>query len=185
MNNSKAAVTVSGIISKIQIVCGVICIFFGIMGISIIEEQQDKGVAITLTIIFLGGGFLLVRNSRRRKKLIQEFKKYVIYISENPFGSISDLAMSMGKSEDEIRKNLDIMIKKKYFTNAYVDLKENRVVISNAKPVNNVPENYTAPTINPDDIEYVSITCPSCGGVNKVEKGTVYECDFCGSHING
>ena len=47
---------------------------------------------------------------------------------------------------------VSLMIKKKYFTNAYVDLKENRVVISNAKPVNNVPGNYTAPTINPDDI---------------------------------
>lgn len=185
MNNSKTVVTVSSIISKIQMVCGVICMLCGILVMCSFAYQQDKGVAITLIIIFLGGGYLLIRNSRRRKKLIQEFKKYVIYISENPFGSISDLSMSIGKSEDEIRKNLDIMIKKKYFTNAYVDLKENRVVISNAKPVNNVPENYTAPTINPDDIEYVSIACPSCGGVNKVEKGTVHECDFCGSHING
>ena len=184
MNNSKAAVTVSSIISKIQMVCGVPCILLGIVGI-VSSIGHMKTEDITFIIIFLGGGYLLIRNGRRRKKLIQEFKKYVIYISENPFGSISDLVMSMGKSEDEIRKNLDIMIKKKYFTNAYVDLKENRVVISNAKPVNNVPGNYTAPTINPDDIEYVSITCPSCGGVNKVEKGTVYECDFCGSHING
>ena len=33
-------------------------------------------------------------------------------------------------------------------------------------------------------IEYMSVTCSGCGGVNKVEKGKSCECEYCGSPLN-
>lgn len=182
MNNSKAAITVSNIISKIQMICGVICVFFGIMGISASIGHMTT-TDIVFILIFLVGGYLLIRNSRRRKKLIEAFKNYVAYLSSEPTGSIENLAMAMGTSQDEVKENVNLMISKKYFTNAYIDLKENMIVISGSQSAATTSQSYVGK--KDSDTEYVSITCPSCGGVNKVEKGTVHECDFCGSHING
>ena len=32
--------------------------------------------------------------------------------------------------------------------------------------------------------DFVTIACPSCGGVNRLAKGQVGKCEFCGAYIS-
>ena len=94
----------------------------------------------------------------------------------------------MNVAPDVVRTNLDLMIKKKYFVNAFINEETNGIVIGNIIP----RKEETMQSVNTEasvqrnfkKIEYMSVTCSGCGGVNKVEKGKSCECEYCGSPLN-
>ena len=122
-------------------------------------------------------GIFLIMLSRKRKKLISDFKNYVNIISGNTSGSITNIAEVTGASQDIVINNLELMIKKGYFANAYIDRETNCIVLK----ANNANKKETAESTQN---EYITVTCKCCGGINKIEKGKVGECDFCGSPLN-
>ena len=217
MNNSKAAITVSKIVSVIQMVVGV---FFSIGFISSMlaylldKEFQVKNDASFLIIFLLYGvlgGWLIVL-SRKRARLIREFKKYIAVIAYTPSGYIPALAATLGVPENTVRNNLELMIKKKLFSNAYIDKNFNCLVVLNRQPSQclvsvNTPANPVYPPASriekpiqsplpvngPVNFAYASapvpemitVKCSGCGGINAVIKGQTGECDYCGSTIKG
>ena len=196
MNKSKAALAVSRIASIIQLVAGVFLLFiFGICTIMYFNDEQYRaGLDGSFLVFFLTFdviGIVLILFSRKRSKLIKEFKKYVSYISADPSGSIANLASSVGTSQDVVKKNLELMIKRKYFVNARIDQGKNCIVIGsgvkssqqNGTQSNQAQTQTTAQSM--PKIQYVTVTCKCCGGINKIAKDSVMECDFCGSPING
>ena len=195
MNRSKAAIAVSKIASIIQMLAGVFIVFtFGLCTIMYFTdaEFQSNGISFLVTCLIIDAiGIALILFSRKRSKLIKEFKNFVGYISEDPSGSIANLASAMGTSQDVVKNNLELMIKRKYFVNARIDLGKNCIVIgSGAKSTQQkVQQSNTtgaaAAAVNMPKIQYVTVTCKCCGGINKIVKGNVAECDFCGSPING
>lgn len=195
MNNSKVAIVISKLVGTIQLLAGgVILFFFGICTMMYLfdkEFQVDVGAAfLVVSLIFDAIGIMLIIFSRKRKKLINDFKKYVSAISADPTGSIANLAAAVGTSQDVVKKNLELMIRRKYFVNAYINQETNCVVIRNISIANSSqPTVDVQPTINANQqaipkLEYISCTCKSCGGINRVVKGQSAECDFCGSPIN-
>ena len=80
------------------------------------------------------------------------------------------------------------MIKKKYFVNAFINEETNGIVIGNIIPrkeeVVQSVNKMESTQQNFKRIEYMSVTCPGCGGINKVEKGKSCECEYCGSPLN-
>lgn len=195
MNNSKTAIIISQIVEKIQLIAGiVIVVFFGLMTIAgMMDESIRSDTFVTGVFIFIDVlGILLIYFSRKRKKLILDFKKYVSVISGDPTGSIANIASAVGTSEDVVRKNLDLMIRHKYFANAHINYEMNRIVIASAQGGEPRSEKQTDASAAcgeqaaaPKEIEYITVTCKSCGGVNKIKKGQVCECDYCGSPIKG
>lgn len=85
------------------------------------------------------------------------------------------------------------MIQKKYFVNAHINRGENRIIINSNKSISDIMNATTNITQNAqgdiqevnNDLEYITVKCPNCGGNNKVELGKVIECDYCGSSIKG
>lgn len=79
------------------------------------------------------------------------------------------------------------MISKKFFVNAYIDAESNCIVFpgsnNNINAGINTAQYNVQPNTNQPEIEYTTVTCKSCGGINKIIKGKVSECDFCGSPI--
>lgn len=198
MNKSKAALAVSRIASIIQLVAGVFLLFiFGICTIMYFSDEQYRAGLdssfLAFCLIFDVIGIVLILFSRKRSKLIKEFKKYVSYISADPSGSIANLASSVGTSQDVVKKNLELMIKRKYFVNARIDQGKNCIVIGsgaksnqeNQVQANQAQTQTQTASQSAPKIQYVTVTCKCCGGINKVAKGSVMECDFCGSPING
>ena len=95
------------------------------------------------------------------------------------------------RQEDVVIENLEIMMKKKFFTNAYIDRKSNCIVIANKQAAQN---NTAAPNAFANEhsapanteaaaVEMAAVKCNSCGGINTIQKGAVGECDYCGSAI--
>lgn len=187
-NKVKAAIVVSKIIEKIQLILGCIIVaFFGLGGlISLTDDQKDGTGTAVVIIIFIVLGYWLIYLSRKRNKLIHNFKYYVPIIAEDPTGSLENLAGAMGTSIDVVKKNLQKMIQKKYFVDAYLDPVGNRIVFPSMQQHIQVRSQQMQDTTgDASGVEYTTVTCRSCGAVNKIVIGNVSECEYCGTQIKG
>lgn len=198
MNRSKVAIVVSRTVSIIQMIAAIaIFIFFGLSTILFIFDAEMRATSglfgLILCLVFDALGIWLFTLSRKKSKLIKEFKKYVSAVSNDPDGYIPDIASSLGTSEDVVRKNLELMIKKKFFVNAFIDKNSDCVKILNRQNTAAVQQQRanisynTATQATPitQAVEMVTVKCSGCGGINTLRKGEVGECDYCGSSIKG
>lgn len=165
MKSSKAAIVISDIIQKVQLIVGVfLAVLFGIFSFrSIVDNKRISTILIMFAFFTIG--VLLIICSRKRKTLIENFKIYAPRLSADPTGSIENLALGLGTSQDVVKNNIEKMIKKGYFLDVYIDVENNRVIFNIV-------------------LEHITVTCKSCGGINKVTKGIVVECDYCGSPLS-
>ncbi|MHB8065756.1 MAG: hypothetical protein ACYDG2_24585 [Ruminiclostridium sp.] len=175
MNKSKAKVVINSIILMTQVTVGICSTIFGLIGVLGSIYYPDIRI---ISIVFICVGVLLMYFSNKRRKLANTFKIYVQKLSFSNTGSIKNLAIELGSSEDIIIKNLKLLIYKKFFVDAYIDFEQNRVVFPSSTVQTNTQQN-----INQAKIEYMAIACKNCGGVSKIQKRTVGECDYCGSPI--
>ena len=184
MNSSKAAIVVSQIIEKIEMICGGVWAGLLILGliVSLTDEVED-GIAVYIVILLMIAlGVWVFLRGRKRKQMRLMFKNYVAQLSVDPSGSLENIASATGTSVDIVKKNIQYMIKKRFFSNAYLDEMNNQLVLSSA---NKVDFSNSSVSKNENEMIYVTCNCPNCGGVNKIAKGAVAECDFCGSVIGG
>ncbi|MEA4921539.1 MAG: hypothetical protein VB078_11570 [Clostridiaceae bacterium] len=182
MNRSKAKVVISQITATIQMIVGIFFIFFAIVA-GFGQDTIDSG-DITLVAIFVLCGILLIMASVKQTNLIKAFRKYVSFLSSDETGSIESLALAAKMPENVVLSNLQKMIDKKYFPSAYIDLETRSIVFSN-RPKNNTSNiSREQPAVITDqDTVIVTATCKGCGGVNHGVKGSVGECEYCGSSL--
>lgn len=187
MNKSKAAIVVSQIIEKIELVLGWAGGALWVLTMVVcIAEPMDSGkgaVVITCLILIAIHVFLIVKG-RERKKMRLMFKTYVSQLSIDPTGTIANIASATGQSTDQTKKNLQYMLKHKFFNNAYIDEANDRIVLQSQRTDSYVQTPVNQGTQNVQT-EMRTCNCPNCGGVNKIAVGKVAECDFCGSVIGG
>lgn len=185
MNKSKVKVVVNGIIQKIQMIVGICAATFGVLGFLVSIGHIDS-MDIFMCMFFIVIGALLIYFSMKRSKLAKTFKIYVQMLSNDKTYSIENLASQLGTSQDVVKENLKLLIYKKFFVNAYIDVEGNCVVFP--QTTNIVHTNIQQSTdieqnTNQATIEYKTATCKNCGGIGKIQKGTVSDCEFCGSKI--
>lgn len=198
MNKSKVAIAVSKTVGFVQMLAGIATVFvFGICTIVCLCNKYFLaygGASFVIVCLILDAlGAWLIILSRKKAKLLKEFKKYVAVISGKPDAYIPDIAASLGVSEDVVKKNLELMIKKNYFANAFVDQNSNCIVITSKQnsTVNAVHQpqmhttEYASSPVTSQTIERMTIKCKGCGGINTIRKGAIGECDYCGSSIKG
>lgn len=195
MNNSKVAIAVSKLASIIQMLVGVfLLVIFGISTFMYLVDADlaaAGGIVFFVTcLVFDALGVMLVIFSRRRSKLIKEFKKYVSVICSEQTDSIASLASAMGTSTDVVKSNLELMIERNYFVNTYINQETNCIIIGSRtknqqREGRPIQQTNTAQSQSASHIQMIQLTCKCCGGINKIERGSISECDFCGSPING
>ncbi len=185
----KAAIIISNIISKVQMTLGIILTaFFTIMTIALFATNTEGTMVVAILFLFmLAIGILLIVKGKKRSSLIKLFKAYVLRLSNDPFRSIDNLAAATNSSVDRVRANVDQMIKKGYFANAYIDTATNCLAFAGQSTVVSdikVQINYTN-NIRPSEPEkkYTTTTCNGCGATNKILEGSVGECEYCGSFV--
>lgn len=195
MKNSKVTIAVSKLASIAQMLLGVF--FLVIFGISTLmyffdAEFATAGgiVSFVIYLIFDALGVMLVIFSRRRSKLIKEFKKYVSVICSEQTDSIAGLASAMGTSPDVVKRNLELMIEKNYFVNTHINQETGCIIIGSGtnhqqREARPIPQTNTAQSQSSSHTQMIQITCKCCGGINRIERGSISECDYCGSPING
>lgn len=59
-----------------------------------------------------------------------DFYKYVMQLFVDSTETVDNLSGAIGISEDFVNNNLQLKIKKKFFTNAYIDEQANELVLS-------------------------------------------------------
>lgn len=187
MNKSKVSLAVSQIVEKVEKIVG-LCwgLLFGLVAlVSMFDDVEDGAGTIIIMWIFALLGLMLFNAGKKRTKMRLEFKKYVTQLSIDPSGSLTSLASATGTSVDVVKSNLQYMIKKKFFTDAFINEVANQLVIPSMQRSQQVQvqmaQNVSQGAIQP---EWVAFTCPCCGGMNRIQKGTVGECDFCGSPLS-
>lgn len=185
MNNSKVKIIVEKLLSKVLQIVGVIWAFLGLVAIIGGDSGMGIGYYIMCIIVFIVVGVFLFLVGRKKKIRIKTFQSYVQVITGDPTGSIENIAAALGTSQDVVKNNLNDLIKKKYFSNAYINNETNSIIIGNksASDISTVASTSTGAAQANANIQYEAFTCKCCGGMNKIVKGSVGECDFCGSPL--
>jgi hypothetical protein len=179
-NIAKNAVTRTLVASNAQIVIGYImaitCGLIGIIGASTSGLKTPLDVTmVTIFFVLMVLGIWQIVRGQKHKKLIILFKEYAARLATDPLRSVNKLAAATGAAAETVKKNMHKMIHKGYFVNAYIDFERNCLVFSQ--------ESSTAQQAE-SSAEYVRVSCPGCGAKSKIQKGTVGECEFCGSYLS-
>ncbi|MCM1233168.1 MAG: hypothetical protein NC489_23865 [Ruminococcus flavefaciens] len=182
MNKSKVSIAMSQVIEKIEKIAGVCCaVFFGLIAlVAMFDGSEDPAGMIILMWFLCAAGIAVFMAGQKRTKMRLEFKKYVTQLSVDPSGSLENLASATGTSVDVVKNNLKYMIKKAFFTDAFINEQENELVLLSIAQRSQQQNTSTGTSAQ---AEMVACTCPCCGGINKIIKGMVGECDFCGSPL--
>ena len=176
MNNSKAAIVINMIIGKVQSIIGYAAVI--LFGLPLIMGAF-KGVVSSyiLALIFIAVGILLIFLGSKTKRRIKRFKKYVEFISIQHMTSIENLASATTQSIDFVKNDLQIMISKKFFANASLNLKTNEIIIGQHVNPNNA-QIFQQQNIQ---IQYEPVSCPGCGALNNKQVGIQGNCEYCAS----
>ena len=193
MNESKKNILTGRIIELIQIVIGAPLVFiFGMCTIvSLFDKTIGAGGFLAVSLIMTVLGALCIFFAIKRHKLITSFKRYSGILSGDPSGDIGYIAEITGEPVSVVADKAQKMIAKGFFVNAYIDLNSNRIVLRgndinpSAVGAEKSPEHVRQAAQEQPAAEFVSVVCPSCGGTNRVAKGQVGECEYCGSTISG
>lgn len=176
---SKAKVTAVALWGKLLSIIGYIIIIFYLIGffanICNTDIEHDFLVLFILLVVFAGISLLFIIPGWKIKKGLKRFRSYVHIISAEHTTSIDLIALKLNQSVDFIRNDLQKMIDKKYFTNAYIDKENNEIVIVGLSSDTSDEERTIE---NPEVIQ-----CKSCGAMNTKQMGSVAQCQYCGSSI--
>lgn len=185
MNGSKNALIKSKFLEFIQLLIGSInLLIFGLATLgSIIPPYEEYQVYILLTcLVFDALSIMLIIFGVKRNKLVRRYKQYSSIVGDKASFSISQLSSIAGESEESVLKNLKQMIKWQFIKDAYINEETNSIVF---RAVNKVPKPVNTGSSGKEEDSYISVTCKNCGGINKMKMGSIMECEYCSSLIEG
>ena len=141
------------------------------------DDQFNAPIFGLMAIIFLCTGIFCLYRHRRASRLLADFRKYNAILASDPVKTIYRIAEMTNETAETVRIKVNRMIEKNYFVNAYID-QSGKIVLADREQMNQVVGN------NDGRKDFVTIACPSCGGVNRLVKGQVCKCEFCGAYIS-
>jgi len=128
-------------------------------------------------LFFVGAGISLVYIGKKTSLKSIKYKKYINIIINKHVTSIATIASAIPVSLDVAIKDIQDMIDKGFFENAYINYDLNEIALSHAVGVDTQVKNHK--------VEMVVVSCNGCGANNKIKKQEVESCQYCGSLISG
>ncbi len=128
-------------------------------------------------ILLVGCGSLMIMLSNKSKKNAEKYKKYTYLVIYQKITSIDNIASNIPTTYEMAKRDLQSMIDKGYFEDAYINEGTREIMLLSVHLTNAEMDKGTK--------EYIVVNCSSCGANNKVIRGSVGECEFCGSPIDG
>lgn len=178
MNKGKVAIVVFKITEKIEFIFGwILSIFVLMLSFFCILYKIFSIYLIIFDLTVLGVGIILIIKANKRKRFRKLFVEYVGILSLEPVGSIKRIAVKKGVSVSECKKDVQEMIDRRFFTKAYFNEEEDRIILPMCSA--NVKEKIRLG----EKKSYKSCICPMCTGASLMieKKDTI--CDFCGYTI--
>lgn len=176
----KQAAMISGTI--IAIIGWISIVFAGLAFVVTLVEGIDSDAVIVI-IFFTIAGVALILLARKIKKSAEKFRKYISIIVNRGETSISNIAAAIPTSYEIVQKDLQKMIDRGYFTGAYINEMSKEIILPEKQEGSNIIDKSIQ--ANPNSTpETVVVKCNGCGANNKIVKGSVNECQYCGSPIS-
>jgi len=175
MNKSKKSVVIDSIFGKVSSVAGYGLVVIGLIGLAVELTSDFDRFGIILALIFLGSGALLVLQGLRVRNRIIRFRNYVVLILNRQITAIDVIAANVSKSTHFVREDLQKMINKRYFTNAFINPATNEIVIADTP--------WLSLNQQQPQADWDMFTCHGCGATGAKQKDTLVHCRFCGSPI--
>jgi hypothetical protein len=185
MNGSKNAIIKSKVIEIILFTIGSFNLFiFGLCTIiyflnpDLYDQLGDLLIFIPFDILWI----MMIKFGFNRNKLVRRLKQYTSIVGDNSTFSISRLSTISGDSEVNVLKNLKMMMKRKFLKDVSIDMESNTIIF---QAVNQKPKAVDKVSSKKEEETEIAVTCKNCGGMNKMKKGSVKECEYCTSLIEG
>ena len=186
MNSSKTAILAAQLRQKIDSICGwgLAVLAVGGFGVFFTDKNGNRfdPTYLVFGLVLAALAVLLILKARKTKTLVRSFKDYVQLLAGDPENSLENLASATNSSVDEVKKNLREMIKRKFFANASIDEKNNRLIIRRTNDMQQIIANSEAAS---RPAQKTTAKCPGCGATMAVEVGKVVACDYCGTMLKG
>ena len=163
LKNSSTVMTVSIVL----IVLGCLALF------NSVGAEDGLRTAAASLLIFVAPGAYLFYLSRKMKKDGEKYQMYLNIVVNQNISNMNEIARKSGLSYDTVESDLQTMITKGYFSNAYIDRETNSIIVSSNEQTGS------------GTTEYVVVNCPSCSAANKIIVGRVGECEYCGTKLQG
>jgi len=186
MKTSRVAVGFSTIVGKIFSIVGFT--LAGLGALVLIVDLAEGHIDSTAPYLFgmLIPGILLIIQGGRIKRRIRRFRAYVALIASG-MDSIDAIAISTGRAAPFVVKDLETMIRKRYFSEASIDHSANRIVIGG----HSASHGFDAPPVPPgphgggghEQVIMDAYSCPGCGASGTKQRGMIATCEYCGSSI--
>jgi len=187
MHSSKVAVTASAVLGKALTIIGYIgsIFFLIILIVSIVDPSIDEpgtelGMNITFIILVVVFVLLILKGYQITRRIVR-FKRYISRISEQHITSLERLAAIDSRSVDFVIKDLQKMIDKKFFTNAFIDIATNKIVVGNKPGFSS--GSVSQQIQNSAQTEMEPYVCSGCGASGVKPKGALAVCEYCGSVV--
>lgn len=159
-------------------IVGYLCAFSGVCVSIASIAGDDMPIAsgiMGMILCFIGVACLV--GQERSARLLADFRKYNAILANDPVKTIYRIAEMTGETAEAVRAKVNRMIEKGFFVNAYID-QSGKIALADRGKMDEVVGN------NDDRTDFVTVTCPACGGVNRLAKGQVGKCEFCGAYIS-
>jgi len=177
MNTSKVAVVANAALGKILSIIGYIAgplfllvLLFGL------PDEATAAVAV-MCLILIAISVLFITKGIQIKRRIKRFKQYIALISGQQMTSLENISASTNQTVDFVTKDLQKMIKMKFFANATIDTSANEIVIGGKTKGAQAQAQAAA------QVELEAYTCPGCDATGNKPKGTHVECEYCGTPV--
>ncbi len=181
IKKSKVKLLIDNTLAVIAQITGTILIFLNSLFLiavaaSIFDTSDNTSTAIIvisliLLLGFLTASILVLRWGNNTKKLIRTFKNYVCIMSAGSSGKLENVANIIDENEKVVTSNIEKMIKKKYFINAYIDKSKKELIIA-GKSLSSA-----------NSLDAVNTTCIGCGAVSNNLISEDSYCEYCGSML--
>lgn len=163
-----------------------ICVLIGY-----VNEGYIDFLSILISLFFLGGpGALMFYISNLKKKKSAKLKRYIAMISNNYETSIDNIATAIPTDYDSAVNDLNKMIDKGFFENAYIDASARKIILPQNKLIQLVAQQQEYENallqskIGQLNLKLTKVVvCKSCGANNQVKEGQISRCEFCGSYL--
>lgn len=158
-------------------VIGLVLAFMGVIAVIVGPSDQSMAVSgrIEYFIVFVCSGLALLAIGILQKNRAKKCRKYIAVIANQRCTSIDEIAAAVPVSYETAVKDLQKMIDKGYFSNAYIDAAKREIV-----PVQSQTENG----FNVATVQMETVVCKSCGANSTKPAGVPSKCEYCGSPIN-
>lgn len=134
------------------------------------------------TLFFVSAGLVLVYIGKRSSVRAAKYKHYIDIIINKRMRSIATIASSIPVPHEEAITDIQEMIKKGFFEDAYINHNQDEIVLLNSDELNTQVHPHLVAS---HKAEMIVAACNGCGANNKVVKGAVENCQYCGSLISG